>query len=48
LSTNWVLKNCWKQPLKKHFDEKNTFNPVLTLFRHSFCSEETYPRPGTL
>ena len=48
LSTNWVLNDGWKQPSKTILMTKNKFNPVLTPFRHSFCSEEAYPRPGTL
>ena len=47
-STNWVLKNGWKEPLKIILMKKNKFNPVLTNFQHLFCSEKVYPRSGTL
>ena len=48
LSTNWVLNDGWKQLSKTILMKKTKFNPVLTPFRHSFGSEEAYPRPGTL
>ena len=42
-------KKWLKTAFENHRDEKQTkFHPVLTPFRHSFCSEEAYPRPGTL
>ena len=48
-----------KRAFENHFDEnywvfenwvfeKNKINPVLTNFRHLFCSEKACPRPGTL
>ena len=42
LGPKWWLKTAFEN----YLDEKNKFNPVLTPFRHSFCSEEAYPRPG--
>ena len=42
------LKKWLKRAFENHFDEKSKINPVLTNFKHLFCNDKAYPRPGTL